>query len=280
MSISAEKDPLDANVQPERVFYAEGALLGVDDFIDEQTYHRGRLARALSFLATAGTVAGLKVEYQGPRGPNEQIVVHPGMVIDRLGRIIEVPRDACIHLDTWYAQQAGSSQGASDLVQGFHAGAGGVIVDVFLRFVACDRALTPAFATGPFDATDFVSPSRVRDAYKLELVIRKEGDPALPVNPWPDLASEPDLNARRTALHNAIFDSWTAPAHQRDGEGNLVALAEHAAGQDTTSIFLARFVIPAAAGNPPSRTAGGIVPDNDKRTFVYPPGLLARWLGI
>jgi hypothetical protein len=280
MSVSTEPDPLDATLPPDRVAYAVGALLSVDDFTDEQTYHRGRLARALAFLAGSGTVAGLKVDYQGPRGPDEEIVVHPGMAIDRLGRIIEMPRDACIHLDTWYNEMAGSPQGVSDLVQGFHAAAGGVIVDVFLRFIACDRALTPAFATGPFDATDYVSPSRVRDGYKLDLVVRKEGNPALPVNPWPDLAAEPDLGKRHTALHTAIFESWNAPEHQRDGSGKLVPLAEHAAGQDTTAIFLARFVIPATAGAPPLRTVGPITPDNESRGFAYPAAALARWLGI
>jgi hypothetical protein len=275
MSINTGKDPLDGVLAPERVYYATGALLGVEDFTAEQTYHRSRLARALSFLDGYGTVAGLKVEYQGPQGPDEQIVVRPGVVFDRLGRIIEVPRDACIRLVLWY-----SAQDHSDLVQGFHAEAGGVIVDVFLRFVSCDRALTPAFATGPFDATDYTTPSRIRDAYKLDLVLRKEGNPSLPQNPWPDFAAEPDLAKRRTALHGAILDSFATPSHQRDGEGNLVPLAEHAAGQDPTAVFLARFVVPAAAGDPPLRTPGDIVPDNDSRAFVYPVGALARWIGV
>jgi hypothetical protein len=275
MSISTQKDPLDGVLAPERVFYAVGSLLGVEDFTAEQTYHRGRLARALSFVHGYGTLAGLHVDYQGPQGPNEEIVVRPGIALDRLGRMIEVPRDACIRLDNWYKAQT-----TSDLVQGFHAAAGGVIVDVFVRFIACDRALTPAFATGPFDATDFVSPSRTRDAYKLDLVIRREAAPALPINPWPDLSSEPDLAKRRTALHQALFDSFGALAQQRDGQGNLVPLAEHADGQDTTSLFLARFVVPAAAGSPPLRTAAAIVPDNESRSFIYPVGALARWMGV
>jgi hypothetical protein len=155
------------------------------------------------------------------------------------------------------------------------------MVDVFLRFVSCDRMLTPAFAIGPFDATDYTSPSRTRDGSQFSLVLRKEGDPVpLPVNPWPDLASEPDLAKRKTALHNAIFDSFASPPNKRDGEDVLVPLSEHAAGQDPASVFLARFLIPAAAGSPPVRAPGAITIDNDKRTFVYPIGVLARWLGI
>jgi hypothetical protein len=34
--------------RPDRPFYDTGVLLGSDDFRDEQTYHRSRLARALA----------------------------------------------------------------------------------------------------------------------------------------------------------------------------------------------------------------------------------------
>ena len=276
MSISTEKDPLDATLPPERVFYALGALLGVQDFTDEQTYHRGRLARALSFLSGYGTLTGLKVDWQGPaKDANEEIIVRAGAAIDRLGRLVEIPRDACIRLDTWY-----QAQDPSELDQGFHAPAGGVVVDVFLRFAACDRALQPAFATGPFDATDYVSPSRVRDAYEVSLVIRKEGNPPLPVNPWPDLAAEADLGKRRRALLDAIYASWTAPPHRRDGQDNLVALAEHVPNQDPAAIFLSRFTIPAAAGNPPARIVANVTPSDEARPFVYPLPALARWTGV
>jgi hypothetical protein len=276
MSISTERDPLDASLAPERVFYAVGALLGVADFADEQTYHRGRLARALSFLAGYGTLAGLRVDWQGPaKDPNEEIIVRAGAAIDRLGRIVEVPRDACIRLDTWY-----QAQDTNELDRGFHVAAGGVIVDVFLRFVACERALQPAFATGPFDATDFATPSRVRDAYQLDLVIRQEGNPPLPVNPWPDLFAEADPVKRRAALRDAIYASWNAPAHQRDGQGNLAPLAENLQNQDPATIFLARFTIPATAGNPPVRTVANVVPKDDGRAFVYSLAALARWMGV
>ena len=274
MSITDEKDPLDSAYQPDRVSYAVGAMLGVEDFTDEQTYHRGRLARALAFLYGAGTVAGLKVEYKGPKGPDEEIIVHPGLVLDRLGRIIEIPRDACMRLDVWF-----QAQNPDDLAQAFHAAAGGVIADVFVRFVACERGKQPAFATGPFDATDYAAPSRLRDGYRLDLVLRKTDAPALPQNPWPDLASEPDAVKRRAALHAAIFDSWSAAAHQRGENDRLTPLAEHAAGQDTTSVFLARIVIPAAAGDPPLRTATEVTVDNDSRVFVHPLGLLERLIG-
>ena len=165
-------------------------------------------------------------------------------------------------------------------MEAFHGAEGGVIVDVFVVFRSCNRALTPAFAAGPFDATDYVAPSRVRDAFQISLVLRKEGSPPLPLDPWPDLAAEADPAARRSALLNAIFDSFNAPAVKRGDDGQLGLLPEHVPGQDPAAIFLARFVIPAAAGSPPLRAPDVIVAQNEQRRFIYPVGALARWLGV
>jgi hypothetical protein len=276
MSVNIEKEPLDQSYSPDRVFYALGRMLSVEDFNDEQTYHRGRLARALFYMEGSGTVAGLEVKYQGPIGPDEEIQVTAGLAIDRLGRIIEVPRQACIRLDRWYKAQA-----AGDLFQGFDGAAGGVIVDVFIRFVPCDRGKTPAFASGAFDGTDATSPSRIRDGYQLDLVLRKPGSP-LPENPWKDVPLAGALPDRRVALHKAIFASWREGTDARDENGHLKPLPEHAPGQDTLSLFLARVVIPATTGTPPARTgpldANHV--DNDSRSFLYTPLALARWVGI
>jgi hypothetical protein len=51
-------DALEAAERPDRPFYATGVLLDAEDFLDEQTYHRGRLARALAYLHGTGTIAG------------------------------------------------------------------------------------------------------------------------------------------------------------------------------------------------------------------------------
>src|SRR5258706_462277 len=104
-----EADPLYAQPLSERPLYATGMLLDAQDFADAQTYHRVQLARAMAYLAGGGTLAGLRVTHQvatsGPNARPEEIRVEPGLAVDRLGRLIELPRPACLRLPRWYDAQ-------------------------------------------------------------------------------------------------------------------------------------------------------------------------------
>lgn len=259
---------------PDRLNYAQGLLLDDRDFRDEQTYHRGRLARALKYLFGPGTVAGLRVDRRPATGATEEVVVRPGLAIDPLGRLIELPRSACARIDTWWNAQA-----PGVLSGGFHAsppapftGLTGVIVDVFVRFRACGRGKTPAFASGPFDATDALVSARLRDGYDLDLVVRREATPPAPPN---TLALAAARDADLTAFRAAVLEGWHEDeADWRDGMP--APLPEHATGQDTRSLLLARLLVPASAGSPPTRLASEPVRiDNDLRRFVYATGVLA-----
>lgn len=293
---SREKDPLidlettGRVIPPDRVHYAEGVMLDARDFVAEQTYHRGRLARILSYLHGSGTVCGLRVVWEArlerdedesfPDGREERLRVEPGMAIDRLGRIVEVPSDACIRLDRWYEEQDPARLAVS-LANG---AAGSITADVFLRFVACERGKTPAFASGPFDALDAVAPSRLRDSYALDLVLRIEIDPPLPDPLWSRLDPAASVEERRRQLVESLLDGWREGSDFFDANG-LKAQREHVAGQDTTSVFIARIGLPASAsaieGDPPTRTPGAdVTVDNSSRQFVHPGGALARWVGI
>jgi hypothetical protein len=217
--MSTRDDALDLQNLPDRVFYELGVMLDKDDFNAEQTYHRGRLARTLAFLHGAGTVAGLRVEvFPQPEGGGapqpdvEEVRVHPGIAIDEVGRLIDVASLRCTRLAKWIAAQSADrktdegQKRAARLVKAFHAGK--LIVDVFVRFAACDRGKTPAFATGPFDALDAVQPSRVRDGFELQLVPREETSPPEP-DPdavWPALSGT--LDERRASLREAIYAAW------------------------------------------------------------------------
>src|SRR5215471_6750777 len=89
-------DPLDAMPPPERVNYATGVMLDAEDFRDEQTYHRGRLATTLRHLVGFGTLAGLRVIPPAANDAELELGVSPGVAIDRLGRLMELRAPQCI----------------------------------------------------------------------------------------------------------------------------------------------------------------------------------------
>lgn len=276
---------------PDRVNYQTGVLLNADDFVAEQNYHRGRLARALTSVNGSGTLAGLKVVHEPeqvataelPAVP-ERIVIEPGIAIDRLGRLIEVPNKLCVRLNNWYEQQL-----PLDLRQSWNAAetsvpdaVAGVTVDVFIRFATCERGKTPSFACGPFDSIDAVTAARLRDGYETELVLRKEASPGVPVNQWPDLSSVAE-NERPQQLREAIFSAWENGS-TADNLLGLNPLPEHTAGQDTTSLLLARIVIPADEAiddnRPQRRLSEAVQVRNELRPFVLTTNALARLLGF
>ncbi|HVE82520.1 MAG TPA: hypothetical protein VND93_06720 [Myxococcales bacterium] len=297
---------LDADSR-DRLYYAMGVLLDATDFGAEQSYHRGRLARALAYLHGFGTAAGLKAGYKPPTPtPDaEEITVDAGLAVDQFGRLVEVPNDACLKLDRWYWQDG---LGLDDFgvfnAADFHltpgtggAPATGVVADLFVRFRPCQRGKTPAFAVGPFDATDAVVQARTRDEYELRLVPRDAGHPPPVVpasNSFPD-DSEADLAVRRAALRTAIFGAWRG-----DRATELAALwnstfipqsllidpdqVDHHV-RDPAWVFLARVVIGTQAGTDTRGTlqrpkrSGAVYVDNDSRPFSLTAAALARWLG-
>ena len=244
-----------------RVFYATGVLLNAQHLdADQLDNHRG-LARALAYLHGSGTLAGLEVTWEretGGRG--ERVVVKPGIALDRLGRIIEVPRAAPLPLDRWFDEQSDAH-----LIGGFKPSLQGVVADVFVRLVLGEPAQTP----GP--------------AYEVKLYLRQEPDPPpLPPPTWPVFMR---TDGARKDLQDAIFAAWAA-WHEGDDscdQGGARPLPEHVLGQDPTSVFLARLVLPAtlpASDARPVRTAREVVVDNRSRRFAYPPAALARWVGL
>jgi len=207
----------------ERLHYATGELLGADDFRDEQTYHRRQLARALLFLNGSGTLAGLRVVARHrpgktAAGDDVHLEVRPGLALDGAGRLVEVPRAACLRLRRWFNFFAKPFPGPgkdphederTSLLAAWNtawaASAGVIPVDVFLEFHQCERGLTPAFASGPFDALDASQPSRIRDACKLSLFIRTEANPSHADDPWGHIKDEPD---RTAAAQQASLEAW------------------------------------------------------------------------
>ena len=308
--MSTRNDPLATRADgPDRVVYATGVLLDAQDFQAEQNYHRGRLARALSYASGAGTVAGLGVVWEKTDAEDrfvDRVRVEPGMAIDRLGRIVELTAPVCIRLQPWYDAQKPSALALSyrHLVRitpdvstrtgdqwAIEAGTtememDGVVVDVFIRFAVRERGKTPSFAAGPFDATDAVQPSRLRDGCEVTLHARVASDPdlPLPVPDWPALEGVSEPSQRQRRLQDAILARWRerSPYWTKDG---LIGGPEHLPGQDPTALFLARMVLPATTShadtarpvrNDPHLASEPVRVDNHGRAFVYTASALAR----
>ncbi len=288
--------------------YATGELLGADDFRDEQTYHRRQLARALLYLHGSGVVAGLRVvahHQPGQNGaPDEvELEVEPGLALDHAGRLIEVPREACLRLRRWFDFGASrdprdedsddEALDRDDLRLAWRAdatvGSGGVVAaDVFLAFHPCDRGYTPAFASGPFDALDASQPSRVRDAYELTLVPRPEPDAALEnqtgFDYWAGIVGGTPEERLASARERSL-DAWSALAPPPQNQvGNF---RENPPGVDPTAVLLARLRLPAAAAPnvtsaPVADWSGTAWPDaganlnNNVRNTLFPVAALRR----
>lgn len=273
----AATDALPTALRPDRLYYDTGVLLDREDFGDEQTYHRGRLARALSYLGGSGTLVGLKVSAMRP-APGLELQVGGGLAVDRHGRLIEVPRPWCLRLAPWVASKSNDALRAA-------LGAEGVVADLYVRFVSRGRGATPAFAHGAYDATDALVPSRVRDAFAFELRLRPEAkdDPAapnhLPRQRFAALRALPPAE-RADAARAALLDGWGPSLARPDGEA-LARLQEHAVGVDAAAVFLARVRLPAGAPDADGRPVFDLDSfddshiDNESRAFVVPNDMLA-----
>ena len=264
-------DPLVAGALPERVNYATGVLLQAEDFRDEQTYHRARLATALSNLVGHGTVAGLRVVGPADEDNELELRVQPGLAIDRYGRAIEVMEPWCIRLARWFAAQETPLLRAA--VHRTPAPVG-VVADLFLSVADCGRRKTPSFAQGPFDALDALVPARLAEEPSFELVLRPESDPPVPHNDWPTSPSAGDRL-------EAVLGSYRPRPADRDG--GLPLLVEQVDGHDRSAVLMARITIPvtlaansASDKRPELDLTKKVVADNAIRPIIFLPG---KWLG-
>jgi len=289
---------------PERVHYAAGVLLDAADFESEQAYHRGRLARALSALFGFGTLAGLRVTCMVNQNPELEVKVAPGLALDRLGRLIEIRREQCLRIKRWLDQQESLPSNSADraaVVAAVRGSPAELVFDVFARFAQCAHGKTPAFAAGPFNATDYVVPARLADAFELTLgiaatgtgnALRSPGN-ALPrledkLTELEGLAGDPAAREqkRREWVLDNVLSAWVDPDPAEPTR--LAKLAEHPQVADWDKVLLARITVPVLQENPnsfpqldPARltdTSGTVdLADNSLRPLVFNP---TAWRGL
>jgi hypothetical protein len=273
------KDALAERNVLDRPNYALGVMLDDEDFFAEQTYHRGRLARALINVHGRGTVAGLEVVPiaavpPAPDNPGrgEEVEVRPGVALDAVGRLIDVPTARCLEVPRWWAAEP-----ADRLTAAFKPARGGVVADLFIRFAACLNSRTPAFAHGPHDALDATVYERIRDQFELRLAPRSEDPPPVPADPW-DAITGGTVAQRLEELRRAILarDARLTALREQDRTAVPVFL-----GRDHDWVLLARIVFPAtlpAGADRPERGAAAPQIDNLVRPFVVGAAGVARAL--
>lgn len=269
-----QTDSLTTREEPDRTYYATGVFLEAEDLLAEQTYHRGRLARALAYLHGDGTAAGLRVDWEGPSVEDperDRVRVQAGLAVDRIGRLVEVPKPACVDLGRWLDHQRAAAvdptrfpadalapTAAAALPTSLSADEQALVVDVFVRFQVCERGRTPAFATGPFDAIDASVPSRLRDSYECLLSLRGGDGAGLPAARWPARGEAESFDAWSLRMRNAVLGVQGDPARPgawrhgteawEDGQprpdASTSGLRDASGQPDHTAVFLARLRIP------------------------------------
>ncbi|WP_137939880.1 hypothetical protein [Chitinivorax sp. B] len=144
------------------VNYHYGMLLGVDDFVTDQAYHRGKARLHSAWLHGWGTVWGLAVSADLPSG---EIRVEPGLALDGFGRELHVDTRQCLQMGTWFS----AHRDDPDLVvdeqpDGFHFD-----VHVVIRHRVCLMRPVPALLDTCVGSQSETAFSRVFETVELLL---------------------------------------------------------------------------------------------------------------
>ena len=187
-----------------RVFYQYGMVLGLDDFLQEQTHNLGLDYHHERALHGYGTVYGLHVTTTTPPDAlhDVTVTVEPGMAVDQWGREVTVPTAQCARLGAWLATQ---DQAAAEA----HLGSSGeLVVYVVAAYAECPDNLVPLPGQPCSTSSQVQVPSRLRDAWDIELrwappampawdAVRRLGQllSSIQIVPGPDLSLASDEDA-------------------------------------------------------------------------------------
>jgi hypothetical protein len=175
---------------------------------------------------------------------------------------VEVRREQCLAVADWLAARAGRLASAAEIQRRDEViaavrdpGDGDrLLLDVWLRHLPATRGRTPAFAAGPFNATDYSVPARLADGFEITFDVAADptGAAQLPGNRLPALDEQisalqalapADRAAARSAWTlDSVLDAW--PQAPADRPGQLAALAEQREDAQWNRVFLARLAVP------------------------------------
>jgi hypothetical protein len=156
------------NLDPsKRVKYSFGLVLGVDEFLQEQTYLLEERRRHNRMLHGFGTVCGLKVTVPAGVDPPE-IRVAGGLAVSPGGFDICVPNVMCAKVNDWLAANA------QELHDRFGDPPSIVSACVVLCYRECATDIVPVPGEPCRTDEESMEPSRLADSFELKLCIPEE----------------------------------------------------------------------------------------------------------
>ncbi len=159
-----------------RVFYQYGMVLGLSDFLQEQTHNLGLDYHHERALHGYGTVYGLHVTTSTPPDAPDDVTVtvEPGMAVDQWGREVTVPSAQCARLGAWLAAQ---EQASARTVEAHLGNSGEVVIYVVAAYAECPDDLVPLPGQPCSTSAQVQVPSRLRDAWDIDF---RWAPPAMP----------------------------------------------------------------------------------------------------
>jgi len=173
-----------------RVNYSFGLVLGVDEFLQEQTHLLEKHRRHSRMLHGFGTVCGLKVTVPGDVNPPE-IRVASGLAVSPGGFDICVSYGMCAKVNDWLAANA------QELRDRFGDPPGTVSVCVVLCYRECATDIVPVPGEPCRTDEEAMAASRLADSFDLKLCIPAEASPPLES---PPLGSPPSAGQTHLCL--------------------------------------------------------------------------------
>lgn len=153
-----------------RVNYSLGMILGVDDFVQESTYHSSH-REALARLALGwGTLSGLEASIDPPEktdDPRSQVRIGPGAALLPNGKLVHVDSDQCCNVPNW----VGELDAATFQPSGAPPEQTGNWAQAWVTLSFCESRCADVPVPGDPCRTDdrLTAPSRVQDGFRLDL---------------------------------------------------------------------------------------------------------------
>ena len=200
-----------------RVNYTFGLVLGVEEFLQSDTYFLAKHHVEDRLLHGYGTVCGLDVT--APTAPQLEIQVTPGWAINPKGQEIHVPQLMCLPVNSWLQANL---QELQTLFPG-HAPAA-LDLCVVLCYRECKTDVVPIPGEPCQSQTNSNAPSRIQDSFELQLCLNPYASPP---------ASSPPGSPPSGALDSGGLREFRPAQAEDDAVRALVTLISQIQVSDT-----------------------------------------------